>query len=94
MSIQLTRFTLPYFMFSYVMMFEYIFRALQKWRIYKQLRHLTLKVNGGLGYPVYTRTGNVDREWHLAEISLGKEYTGGTFQVRTNIKYGRVNLVS
>lgn len=55
---------------------------------------MTFKVNGGLGYPVYTRTGNVDREWHLAEISLGKEYTGGTFQVRTNIKYGRVNLVS
>ncbi|CAC5387223.1 unnamed protein product [Mytilus coruscus] len=39
------------------------------------------QVHGGLGYPVFTHTGNVDNQWHMAEISLNKEYTADMFQV-------------
>ncbi|XP_052076434.1 mannose-binding protein C-like isoform X2 [Mytilus californianus] len=39
------------------------------------------QVHGGLGYPVLTHTGNVDNQWHMAEISLNKEYTADMFQV-------------
>ncbi|VDI33849.1 Hypothetical predicted protein, partial [Mytilus galloprovincialis] len=39
------------------------------------------KVNGGLGYPVFTKTGNVDSDWHQAQISLDNEYTSHPFQI-------------
>ncbi|CAC5387224.1 unnamed protein product [Mytilus coruscus] len=39
------------------------------------------KVNGGLGYPVFTKTGDVDSDWHQAQISLDNEYTSHPFQI-------------
>ncbi|XP_071123909.1 uncharacterized protein [Mytilus edulis] len=39
------------------------------------------KVNGGRGYPIYTRTGNVDPYWHFAQIDIGPEYTKSSFQI-------------
>ncbi|XP_063413996.1 uncharacterized protein LOC134696242 [Mytilus trossulus] len=39
------------------------------------------KVNGGLGYPVFTKTGYVDSDWHQAQISLDNEYTSHPFQI-------------
>ncbi|XP_033743712.1 MAM and LDL-receptor class A domain-containing protein 1-like [Pecten maximus] len=33
----------------------------------------------GLGNPVYTHTGQVDRNWHMAEVSLDSEYTVHSF---------------
>lgn len=39
------------------------------------------KIQGGsgLGYPVYVHTGQVDRDWHMAEVSLDSEYTSHSF---------------
>ncbi|XP_060083128.1 uncharacterized protein LOC132562401 [Ylistrum balloti] len=33
----------------------------------------------GLGNPVYVHTGEVDRAWHMAEVSLDSEYTSHSF---------------
>ncbi|OWF37287.1 uncharacterized protein LOC110440368 [Mizuhopecten yessoensis] len=39
------------------------------------------KISGGsgLGNPVYVHSGQVDRNWHMAEVSLDSEYTSHSF---------------
>ncbi|XP_067663625.1 uncharacterized protein [Haliotis asinina] len=39
------------------------------------------KVGNGLGYPVWTRSGQVSAKWQLGEIDIGSEYTSMPFQL-------------
>lgn len=39
------------------------------------------KIHGGLGNPIFSRTGNLGKEWHLAEIDLNSEYTANDFNI-------------
>ncbi|WAR04741.1 MLRP2-like protein, partial [Mya arenaria] len=39
------------------------------------------QVGGGDGYPVYTKTGQEDRYWHMAQVSLDSEYTSQPFKI-------------
>ncbi|XP_071088053.1 apical endosomal glycoprotein-like [Haliotis cracherodii] len=39
------------------------------------------KVGNGLGYPVWTRSGQVSIEWQLGEIDIGHEYSSRQFQL-------------
>jgi hypothetical protein len=40
------------------------------------------QVGGGNGYPVFEMSGQVDKYWHMAQISLDSEYTAQPFKVR------------
>ncbi|XP_052720777.1 MAM and LDL-receptor class A domain-containing protein 1-like [Crassostrea angulata] len=37
--------------------------------------HVYAKIHGGLGNPVFSHTGNLDQDWHLAKVYLDSEYT-------------------
>ncbi|XP_046551969.1 MAM and LDL-receptor class A domain-containing protein 1-like [Haliotis rubra] len=39
------------------------------------------KVGSGLGYPVWTRSGQVSAKWQLGEIDIGSEYTSKPFHL-------------
>lgn len=45
-----------------------------KLRVYAQ-------VGGGNGYPVFEMTGQVDKDWHMAQVSLDSEYTAQPFRI-------------
>ncbi|KAL4225846.1 MAM domain [Mactra antiquata] len=39
------------------------------------------QVGGGDGYPVYTKKGDVDKDWHMGQIQLDSEYTASPFRI-------------
>lgn len=62
---------------AYCIMFWYYMEG-------KDVKTLTtnLKINGGTGYPVFTRTGpRGSKKWELAKINLDSEYTHTPFQI-------------
>lgn len=40
-----------------------------------------LQVGGGNGYPIYSMSGQVDNEWHMAQITVDSEYSSNPFNV-------------
>ncbi|PVD34349.1 hypothetical protein C0Q70_05620 [Pomacea canaliculata] len=42
-----------------------------------------IESGSGLGYPIFSRTGNQGQLWHLGEANLDSEYTASPFRVST-----------